>query len=157
MPDVLEYQQWKNTATVIEWFKRISNKEQCKFVQMDIKDFYPSISQAALGIALLFAQDHIQNADYDLRLIKHCRRSLIFNNGEAWKKKLSDSPFDDTMRSFDGADICKPAGIYILSHLTTFIEKKDVGLYRDDGLIILRLLNGQQTDKIRKRIIETLK
>ena len=53
--DVLEYQQWKNAATVIEWFKRIYNKEQCKFVQMDIKDFHPSISQTTLDNALLFA------------------------------------------------------------------------------------------------------
>ena len=83
MSDVLKYQQWKNTATVIEWFKRIYNKEQCKFEQIDIKDFYPSISQTILDIDLLFAQDHIQNTDYDLRLIKHCRRSLLFNNGEA--------------------------------------------------------------------------
>ena len=70
--DVLKYQQWKNTATVIEWFKKISNKEQYKFVQMDIKDFYPSISQTTLDNALVFAQDHIQIADDDLRLIKHC-------------------------------------------------------------------------------------
>ena len=55
---------------VIEWFNTISNKEQCKFVQMDIKDFYPSISQTTLGNVL-------QIADDNLRLIKHCRKSLI--------------------------------------------------------------------------------
>ena len=37
------------------------------------------------------------------------------------------------------------------------MEKKDVGLSRDDGLIILRQLNRQQTHRIRKRIIETFK
>ena len=72
---------------------------------MEIKDFYPSISQATLDNALLFAQEHIQIADDDLRLIKHCRKSLLFNNGEVWKKKLSDSPFDVTMGSYDGAFI----------------------------------------------------
>ena len=41
--------------------------------------------------------------------------------------------------------------------MTTFIRKKDVGLFRDDELIILRQLNGQQRDRIRKRIIETFK
>ena len=64
------------------------------------------------------------------------------------------------MRSYDGAEICELVGICILSHLTIFIGKmgeKDVGLYRDDGLIILRQLNGQQTDRIRKRVIETFK
>ena len=73
------------------------------------------------------------------------------------KKKLSDSPFEVTMGSYDGAEICELVGIYILSHLTTFIGKKDVGLYRDDGLIILQQSNGQQTDRIRKRIIEKVK
>ena len=155
--DVLEYQQWKNTATVIEWFKRMSNKVQCKFVQMDIKDFYPSLSQTTLDNALLFAQEHIQIADDNLRLIKHCRKSLLFNKGEAWKKKLSDSLFDVTMGSGDAAEIRELVGIYILSNLTIFIGKKDVGLYRDDGLLILRQLNGQQTDRIRKRIIKTFK
>ena len=61
------------------------------------------------------------------------------------------------MGIYDGAEICELVGIYILSHLTTFIGKKDVGLYRDDGLIIFRQLNGQQTERIRKRIIETFK
>ena len=124
---------------------------------MDIKDFYPSISQTTLDNVLLFAQEQIQIADDDLRLIKHCRKSLLFNNGEAWKKKLSDSPFDVTMGSYDGAEVCELFRICILSHLITFIGKKDVGLYRDDGLIILPQLNGQQTDRIRKRIIETFK
>ena len=73
----LKYQQWKNTATVIEWFKRISNKEQCKFVQIDIKGIYPSINQTTLDNTLLFAQDHIQIAGDDLLLIKHCRKSLL--------------------------------------------------------------------------------
>ena len=113
---------------------------------MDIKDFYPSIGHKTLDMALLFAQDHIQIADDDLRLIKYCRKSLLFNNGETWKKKVSDSPFDVTMGSYDGAEICELVDIYILSHLTTFIGKNDVGLYRDDGLIILRQLNGQQTE-----------
>ena len=124
---------------------------------MGIKDFYSSVSQAILDNALLFAQEHIQIADDDLQLIKYCGKSLLFNNGEAWKKKLSDSPFDVTMRSYDGSDICEPVDIHILSHLTTFMGKKDVGLSRDDGLFILRQLNRQQTDRIRKRIIETFK
>ena len=73
------------------------------------------------------------------------------------KEKLSDSPFDVTMGSYDSAEISGLVGIYILSHLTKFIGKNDVGLYRDDGLIILRQLNGEQTDRIRKRVIEIFK
>ena len=133
------------------------NKEQWKFVQIDIKAFYPSISQTTLDNVSLFAQDHIKIANDDLRLIKHCRESLLLNNGEARKKKLSDSPFDVTMGSYDGTEIWELVNIYILSYLTTFVGKNDVGLYRDDGLTILRELNGQQTGRIRKCIIETFK
>ena len=32
-----------------------------------------------------------------------------------------------------------------------------MGLYRDDGLFILRKINKQQTDKIRKKIISIFK
>ena len=37
------------------------------------------------------------------------------------------------------------------------IDKKDTGLYRDDGLIILRNCDGQTTDRIRKDIIRIFK
>ena len=59
------------------------------------------------------------------------------------------------MGSHNGAKICELAGIYILSHLTTFIKNKNGGLYRDDGLIILQQSNEQQKDGIKK--IETWK
>ena len=59
------------------------------------------------------------------------------------------------MGSHNGAKICELAGIYILSHLTTFIKNKDGGLYRDDGLIILQQSNEQQKDGIKN--IETWK
>ena len=90
-----------------------------------LKDFYPSIIQTTLDNALMFPEDHIQIADDNLRLIKHCRKSLLLNNGEARKKNLSDSTFDVIMGSYDDAQICELVGIYILSHLTTFIGKKD--------------------------------
>ena len=47
--------------------------------------------------------------------------------------------------------------IYILSALGQMIDKKDTGLYRDDGLIILRNCDGPTTDRIRKDIIRIFK
>ena len=32
----------------------------------------------------------------------------------------------------------------------------DIGLYRDDGLILIRNINSQQTDRLRNRIIKKL-
>ena len=38
------------------------------------------------------------------------------------------------MRCFDGADVWKLFGVYILQLLRTVMRKKSLGLYRDDGL-----------------------
>ena len=51
-------------------------------------------------------------------------------------------------------EICELVGIYTLSKLKNITSKDDVGLYCDNGLILLIKLNGQQTDKIRKNIIK---
>ena len=34
---------WKNTSSVIDWFKNIPNKRQSSFIQFDVENFYPSI------------------------------------------------------------------------------------------------------------------
>ena len=62
------------------------------------------------------------------------------------RKKQTESCFDMIMGSFDGAEVCKLVGIYILCFLEKLICKKNCGVYRDDGLLILRNVNGQQID-----------
>ena len=61
------------------------------------------------------------------------------------------------MGSFDGAELCELAGIYLLSKLLEIIPKDQSGLYRDDGLLLLRKMNDQKTDKIRKQVIQLFK
>ena len=43
---------------------------------------------------------------------------------------------------FDGAEVCGLVGIYILCFLAKLINKNDCHLYRDEGLLILRNVNG---------------
>ena len=105
-----------------------------------------------LDTAITFARNHADINNVELRTIGHCRKSLLFSNSEAWKKKSTYSSFDVTIGSYDGAEICELVGISTLSKLKNITSKDDIGLYRDDGLILLRELNGQQTDKIRKNI-----
>ena len=93
----------------------------------------------------------------DTRTIKHCRKSLLFYNNEPWKKGATHDSFDVTMGSFDGAEICEIMGLYILCLLTELITKDDIGLYRDDGLLLLRNANGIKTEKTRKEIINIFK
>ena len=61
------------------------------------------------------------------------------------------------MGSFDGAEICELIELYIQPKLEKILPKSNFGLYRDDGLALLRNLNGQQTDKVRKNIIGVFK
>ena len=61
------------------------------------------------------------------------------------------------MGSYDGAEIFELVGIYILTRLATIIKKSNYGLYRDDDLVILRNVNGQQIDRTRKTSSKYLK
>ena len=58
------------------------------------------------------------------------------------------------MGSFDGTEICELVGIHILSSLSNKLDEQSTGLYRDDGLVLLRNTSKQKTDRIRKDIIE---
>ena len=132
----MNYNQWKNTYNVINWFKIITDKKHCKFIQLDIKEFHPSITEETLNKALDFAADHTKISKEVIRLIYHYKKSLLFFNDEAWKKKDTDNSFDVTMGSFDGAELCELMGIYIQSLLTDSIElitKENIGLYQDDS------------------------
>ena len=48
--------QWKNSDSVIDWFKNIEDKRNCTFIKVDIRKFYPFIAEIFLDKALLFAK-----------------------------------------------------------------------------------------------------
>ena len=112
--------QWKNTKSVIDWFKSLEDKSNLNFVQFDIVDFYPSISEELLMKAINYAKGFSQD---DLGIIMHARKSLLFDKGTAWSKKNSDNTFDVTMGSFDGAEVCEFVCRGSPLHPEYFIEK----------------------------------
>ena len=61
------------------------------------------------------------------------------------------------MGSFDGAQVYKQVCALILSQLSNIIKNTDMGLYKDDGLIIIRNPNGPKLDSSRKNIFNVLK
>ena len=61
------------------------------------------------------------------------------------------------MGSFDGAEICELVGLFILNKLSNIIPTKDLGLYRDDGLAVLRNKSGPEMERTRKNIIKASK
>ena len=54
----LQLQQWNNTTAVINWFKKIENKNKYKFMIFDIKDFYSSIIKKVLDDSINFVRQH---------------------------------------------------------------------------------------------------
>ena len=87
----------------------------------------------------------------------HARKSFLYLHNEPWVKKNLTSQFDVTMGSFDGAEICEIVGIYLMNELSKILKKENIGLYRDDGLAVIKTHSGRQIDVIRKKIIEVFK
>ena len=87
--------------------------------------------------------------DSDIRIIKHARKSLLFHDGLPWVKRDSSNAFDVTMGSFDGAEICELVSLFILSKLKDTFGN-NIGLYRDDGLVLLDTKSGRLSNKARK-------
>ena len=148
---------WKNTSSVINWFKAIEEKASHTFVMFDIVDFYPSISENLLSLALAYAKQFVAIPDCDADIILHARQSLLFGANRTWAKKNRDGLFDVTMGSFDGAEACELVGAFLLGKLEQHFSSGSVGLYRDDGLAVLRNATGHSADKVRKAVIDTFK
>ena len=84
--------------------------------------------------------------------MKHARKSLIFHNNYTWSKLNSDSTFDVSMGSYDGAEICELIGLFILNSLQELFGR-DAGFYLDDGLAVLNTKSGRLCEKAKKDLI----
>ena len=133
--EILKVNEWKSTASIINWFKKIKSKSSHQFLMFDIKDFYPSIKEGLLIEALEFAKQHVIINSKDRETIFHARKSLLYKEGEPWIKKQSNN-FDVTMGSYDGAEVCELIGIFMLSLIGNKYNPNNIGLYRDDGLAV---------------------
>ena len=67
-------------------------------------------------------------------------------------KKDGAGLFDVAMGSYDGAEVCELVGVFILNQLPERCRKRDIGLYRDDGLAVFRGMSGSAVERIRKDI-----
>ena len=156
LTEKLNINQWKSNVSVLDWFKAIENKHECTFTVFDIEQFYPSIKESVLLKALDFAKKHTKVLNKDIDVIRHSRRSLLFNQGETWVKREEEN-FDVTMGAYDGAEVCELVGIYLQSLIGEKYNKNNFGLYRDDGLAVFRKVNGQQSERIKKDLQKIFK
>ena len=96
-------EQWINSDSVIEWFLKLERKDKLVFIQFDICEYYPSISEELLRKALDFAGKFIKISKDEKKAIYQARKTILFGDGKPWKKKTGD--FDVLMGSWDGAEI----------------------------------------------------
>ena len=122
---------WKNSDSVIDWFKNLSNKKDKTFIIFDVVEFYPTITEDVLKKALEWASQFVDISEQEKEIIIKAKKSLLFNSGQAYVKR-ANKKFDVTMGSFDGAETCDLVGLFLLSKLQHL--DLDLWLYRDDGL-----------------------
>ena len=75
--------------------------------------------------------------DDERNIILHAKKSCLYNSREHWSKKISFNLFDVTMGSYDGAESCELVGSFLL-HQITQKQGENSGLYRDDGLGVIK-------------------
>ena len=153
----LHANQWKTTSSVIDWFENIPNKRQSSFIQFNVENFYPSISLTLFNNAIQYACQITEITNHDISIIKHFRKTLLFNNKQPWQKKSGDPDFDVLMGCYDGVEVCELVGIYILNKLSNLIDIDIIDLYRDDGLGIFESISGPQIERKKKNIIKVFK
>ena len=144
------FNQWSNTGAAINWFSSISNKQDMTFFKFDLVSFYPSITEQLLMNAVAWARTIVNISEQELKVISHCRRNFLFFQNECWVKKENEA-FDVGMGSPDSAEVCELAGLFILSELEQLIPKEQIGLYRDDGLAVVKL-PGPGIERLRKKL-----
>ena len=61
------------------------------------------------------------------------------------------------MGAYDGAKFCDLVGNYLLYELSKLYEKRDIGFYRDNRLVVFKNKSGPESEKIQKPIQSTFR
>ena len=85
------------------------------------------------------------------------RKTLLFNKKTPWVKRCGDKDFDVPMGCYDGAKVCELVGSYLLKKVSNIVDRKSIGLYRDDGLAILQTLQFNKLNGKVKILLKCLK
>jgi hypothetical protein len=69
-------------------------------------------------------------------------KSVLFSRNQTWCKKGSDSLFDVTMGSFDGAETCELVGLFLL--YPNFLQNIEMILVSTEMMALQRLTNNRE-------------
>ena len=160
----LNINQWRSTQDVLAWFEGIENKNKYNFICFDVTNFYPSITEKLLKKTLKWARKYSIISEFDFKMINLSREFYLFNNGTPWIKTGEKGKFDVPMGAYDGAEVCELIGLFMLYKITnpdkytkkSIMPAESIGLYRDDGLAIIRD-NNRNIQKIKENIAKAFK
>lgn len=144
--------QWRNTSSVIQWFQSLNDKTNLQFIQLDIQDFYASITETLFDQAISWAATTCYIPNTTIKTIKNSCQSILYNQGTAWIKKNGE--FDVTMGAYHGAEVCELVGLHIIHQMNTKFPNINFGLYRDDGLGVHQKTDGPSLNRTKKDIIK---
>ena len=138
-------------------FKQFRDKNRISFVNFDVESFYPSITENLFQEAINFAKNIVDISNTELSIVMQARKTLLFHDDTPWVKRSGNEEFDVPMGSYDGAEVCELVGCFLLNKLGHVMDKRFVGLYRDDGLGVLRNYSGPASERKRKELIKVFK
>ena len=149
----LKLNQLRNGEDLKTWFTKLPMKHKQKFIQLDIVAFYPSITEELFKEVIEWAKQHTEITEEEEEILFQSKKSFLFNKDEPWKKK-TESYFDVTQGSLDGAETCELVGLYLLFKLQKL--GLEVAVYRDDGLAACKF-SPQKTENIKRKYVPYLK
>ena len=59
------------------------------------------------------------------------------------------------MGAFHGAEICELVGLYLLNRTKSLLNRKNMGIYRDDSLMVIRKIPDVQLERLKKNLHKT--
>ena len=146
--------QWTDPQQVVSWFDDLKDKKNLEFIKFDVREFYPSITEELLERSIKFAKRHHKITKQEIRIINNAAQSVLYHDDQVWiKRKDHGNPtFDITMGGYHGAETCELVGLFILNEISKFVPKQNIGLYRDDGLMVIKKQSGQKTEKLKQKL-----
>ena len=71
-------------------------------------------------------------------------------------KKNGNRKFDVTMESYDGVEMWELVVMFALTQLLAKYKKRNLGLYRDNGLAVFKGVTGSEMERIKTRLNEAV-
>jgi len=148
----LNLNQWQSTQDVLTRLNEIHPKRGWAFLQCDIVEYYPFISENLLNKTLYLARRKgVLIDDKEADIIRHARKAFLFSEDNKGKLKTwqkTSWEFDVTMGAPDSAEVCELVGLFIRSEVKREFPLLNFGLYRDDGLGVLARLGKRDLEVI---------